>query len=157
MVAMNPVFLFFASLEGFDKAAFWIAAFTFVILTGFFLDYVMQRQGFGPYVNSILVIVGVWFGLYVRFNYLHPNQIHLNDPMLTIASVLGVTALMMVSLAFLRNRNLVGRPAAPTLRRGSAPRRGPAGSWGAWPFGRPRTPATAPPAAAAESSPARAG
>ncbi len=104
MVAMQPVWQFLNNLEGFEFAAFWISFFTIVTLSGFFLDYIMQRQGFGPYWNSLYVLGGVWLGLYVRFNYLQPNKIHVNDPFLSLGSVFGVTAAMMVVMAFVRNR-----------------------------------------------------
>ena len=104
MAAMHPVFQFLDNLEGFEFAAFWIAFFTFVGLAGFFLDYIMQRQGFGAIFNTLFVLGGVWVGLYVRYNYLMPNKIHVNDPILSIASILGVTATMLVVTAFVRNR-----------------------------------------------------
>jgi uncharacterized membrane-anchored protein len=104
MVAMEPVWRFLHNLEGFEFAAFWIASFTAVTLAGFFLDYIMQRQGFGPYFNSIFVAGGIWLGLYLRFNYLQPVKMHIYDPYLSITAILGVTAAMLVVTAFLRNR-----------------------------------------------------
>ncbi len=103
MNAMQPVWEFFANLEGFEFAAFWIASFTFVVLSGFFLDYIMQRQGFGPVMNALFVVGGIFLGLYVRFNYLRAYQRQLQDPYLTIASILGVTALMLLATAFVRH------------------------------------------------------
>ena len=47
---------------------------------------------------------GVWLGLYLRFNYLQPYQVHLNDPYLAISCVIAVTAAMLVTMAFVRNR-----------------------------------------------------
>ena len=58
MIAMQPVWHFFDNLEGFEFAAFWITAFTFTVLAGFFLDYIMQRQGFGPMLNALFVLAG---------------------------------------------------------------------------------------------------
>ena len=106
MVAMEPVWKFLHNLEGFEFAAFWISFFTMITLAGFFLDYIMQRQGFGPYWNALYVLGGVYLGLYVRFNYLHPNQMHLNDPFLAIGSIFAVTSAMIVVMAFVRNRTL---------------------------------------------------
>ena len=74
MDAMQPVWRFLHNLEGFEFAAFWIASFTAVTLAGFFLDYIMQKQGFGPYFNACYVAGGVWLGLYLRYNYLQPGQ-----------------------------------------------------------------------------------
>src|ERR1700761_213748 len=104
MSAMRPVFEFFNQLEGFEFAAFWIAAFTGVVMAGFFLDYVMQRQGFGPVFNALYVLGGIFLGLYVRFNSLVPNAVHFNDPFLTISCIFGVTALLLILMAFVRNR-----------------------------------------------------
>jgi hypothetical protein len=104
MAAMHPVFEFFNRLEGFEFAAFWIASFTGIVMSGFFIDYLMQRQGFGPLFNALFVLGGVWLGLYLRFNYLVPNRVHFNDPFLTIGCIFGVTALLLVTLAFVRNR-----------------------------------------------------
>ena len=47
---------------------------------------------------------GIWLGLYLRFNYLMPFKLHIYDPYLTMTSILGVTAAMIVVMAFLRNR-----------------------------------------------------
>ncbi len=104
MTAMEPMWKFLNNLEGFEFAAFWISFFTMICLIGFFLDYIMQRQGFGPYLNALFVLAGVWFGLYVRFNYLRPNEIHLSDPFLSLGSILCVTAVMLIFMAFVRNR-----------------------------------------------------
>lgn len=104
MNAMQPVWQFLDNLEGFEFAAFWIASFTFIVLAGFFLDYIMQRQGFGPVANALFVVAGVFLGLYVRFNYLRTYQTQMHDPYLTIASILGVTAAMLLTMAFVRNR-----------------------------------------------------
>jgi hypothetical protein len=104
MNAMQPVWVFLNNLEGFEFAAFWIASFTLTLMAGFLVDYVMQRQGFGPYWNALYVFGGVWLGLYVRFNYLRPYQAQLHDPYLTITAIVAVTAFMLIVMAFLRNR-----------------------------------------------------
>jgi hypothetical protein len=106
MTAMEPVWRFLHNLEGFEFAAFWIAFFTFVGLAGFFLDYIMQRQGFGPIWNALYVLTGIFAGLYLRFNYLQTNQMRLSlhDPFLSITAILAVTATMLIVMAFVRNR-----------------------------------------------------
>ena len=53
---------------------------------------------------SVYVLAGVWLGLYVRFNYLQPNRVHVNDPFLALGSIIAVTSAMLVALAFVRNR-----------------------------------------------------
>ena len=104
MNAMQPVWEFFNGLEGFEFAAFWISTFTFIVLAGFFLDYILQRQGFGPYWNAIFVVAGIFFGLYVRFNYLRNYQNQMHDPFLSIGAILAVTAGMLLTMAFVRTR-----------------------------------------------------
>ena len=106
MVAMEPVWRFLHNLEGFEFAAFWIAFLVGVGLAGFFLDYVMQRQGFGPFFNALYVLGAIFLGLYVRFNYLQPNRIsfQMHDPYLTIATICAVIVPMLVFMAFLRNK-----------------------------------------------------
>jgi hypothetical protein len=104
MVAMEPVWRFLHNLEGFEWAAFWIAFFTLMTMAGFFLDYVLQKQGFGPYFNGVWMTRGVFLGLYVRFNYLRPGRLPIYDPYLSIASILVVTATMFITVAFVRNR-----------------------------------------------------
>jgi hypothetical protein len=104
MAAMHPVWEFLDNLEGFEFAAFWIASFTGIVMAGFFVDYVMQRQGFGPLFNALFVVAGIFLGLFVRFNYLMPSKVHFNDPFLTISCIFGVTALLILVLALVRNR-----------------------------------------------------
>jgi len=104
MYVMQPVSQFFTRLDGFETAAFWIAAFTGVVIAGFLVDYILQKQGFGVFFNSILVALGIFAGLYVRFAYAKPSVIPLADPILSIAVILAVTTTMLTSLALLRNR-----------------------------------------------------
>ena len=59
MEALTPLFLMVRDLEGFERVCFWLAAFVGFVLVGFVLDYLMGRQGFGPYINSILALIGV--------------------------------------------------------------------------------------------------
>jgi hypothetical protein len=73
------------------------------VLAGFLLDYVMQRQGFGPLFNALFVLAGVFIGLYVRFNYLRGYQTQMHDPFLTISSILAAVVCLLVSMAFVRN------------------------------------------------------
>lgn len=104
MYVMQPVWLFLGRLEGFEFAAFWITSFAFVVISGFLIDYIMQRQGFGAIFNSFLLVGGIYIGLYVRFAYAKPNVVPLPDPMLTVAVILTVTTIMLTTLSMLRNR-----------------------------------------------------
>jgi len=74
------------------------------VIAGFLVDYVLQKQGFGVLYNSMLVAMGIFLGLFVRFAYAKPSVVPLADPMLTIAVILTVTTLMLSSLVLLRNR-----------------------------------------------------
>jgi hypothetical protein len=104
MYVMQPVWQFFAKLDGFETAAFWIAAFTGVVIAGYLVDYILQKQGFGVIVNSALVTAGIFAGLYVRFAYAKPSVVPLVDPLLSIVVILGVITLSISALALLRNR-----------------------------------------------------
>ena len=102
MAAMAPLFKMIGGLEGFELACFWLAAFVAFVLTGFALDYLLGRQGFGPYVNSVLALVGVGLALYARYNYLLPYLRY--DPYLTCGLVVGTPALLILILSFMRTR-----------------------------------------------------
>jgi hypothetical protein len=102
MAAMVPLFKTIAALGGFEAACFWLAAFVIFMLTGFVLDYLLGRQGFGPYVNSVLALAGVFLALYARYNYLLPYLRY--DPYLTCGLVVAVPALLILLLSFLRTR-----------------------------------------------------
>ena len=104
MYVMQPVWQFFARLDGFETVAFYIASFTGVLIAGFLLDYILQKQGFGVLYNSVLVAAGIFAGLFVRFAYAKPSVIPLADPMLTIVVILAVVTVMITVLALLRNR-----------------------------------------------------
>ena len=104
MYAMQPVWTFLGRLEGFEFAAFWITAFAFVAIMGFIIDHLMQRQGFGPILNSVLLTGGIFAGLYLRFTYAKPGIVPLTDPMLSITVIIVVTTTMLTTLSMLRNR-----------------------------------------------------
>ena len=104
MYAMQPVWTFLGRLEGFDFAAFWITAFAGVVISGFLIDFLMQRQGFGAIFNAVLMVGCIFGGLFVRFAFAKPNVVPIPDPMLTIAVILTVTTLTLTTLSMLRNR-----------------------------------------------------
>jgi hypothetical protein len=102
MHAMSPFFLMVQDLEGFEMVCFWLAAFVGVVLVGFGLDYLTGRQGFGPYINSLLAVVGVFAALYVRYNFAMP---YLNyDPYLTVVLLFGFPVILVLGLSFARTR-----------------------------------------------------
>jgi len=102
MTAMSPFFLMINSLEGFELACFWLAVFVGFFLIGFVLDYLMGRQGFGPYINSLLALVGTLAGLYARYNYLQGYVRY--EPYLSLTLLFAVPVLMIILLSFLRTR-----------------------------------------------------
>jgi hypothetical protein len=65
---------------------------------------IMQRQGFGVMLNGLLALGGVFLGLYLRYNYFLHAPWFSYEPYLTTGLCFGVTAVMLVLLAFMRNR-----------------------------------------------------
>jgi hypothetical protein len=106
MTAMAPFFRMIVGLEGFEMVCFWLAAFVGFVLIGFLLDYLMGRQGFGPYVNSGLALVGVLCGLYARYNYFLPYGRY--EPYLSFALLFAAPVALIVILSFARTRVFAG-------------------------------------------------
>ena len=102
MEAMTPFFLMIQGLEGFEKVCFWLGAFVGIVLIGFLLDYLMGRQGFGPYINSVLALVGLFGGLYVRYNFMTPYLRY--EPYLSFGLLFAAPVLLVLMLSFMRTR-----------------------------------------------------
>jgi uncharacterized membrane protein YeaQ/YmgE (transglycosylase-associated protein family) len=102
MEAMSPFFTMVRDLEGFEMVCFWLAAFVGFALIGFVLDFLMGRQGFGPYVNSVLALIGAFAGLYVRYNYMTPYLRY--DPYLSFGLLFAAPVLLVLTLSFMRTR-----------------------------------------------------
>ena len=102
MAAMTPFFRMINGLEGFEMVCFWLAVFVGFFLIGFVLDYLMGRQGFGPYVNSVLALVGALVGLYLRYNYFLPYVRY--EPYLSFTLLFGAPVSLILLLSFLRTR-----------------------------------------------------
>ena len=102
MEAMTPFFVTIHELEGFEMVAFWLGAFVAFVLIGFVLDFLMGRQGFGPYINSILALIGVFGGLYVRYNFMTPYLRY--EPYVSFGLLFAAPVLLVVILSFLRTR-----------------------------------------------------
>ncbi|MGD0639203.1 MAG: hypothetical protein ABSC22_00525 [Roseiarcus sp.] len=102
MAAMTPFFTMINSLEGFEYVCFWLGAFVGFVLIGFLLDYLMGRQGFGPYVNAVLAVVGAGIGLYVRYNYCLPYVRY--EPYLSFGLLFTTPVLLVLLLSFMRTR-----------------------------------------------------
>jgi uncharacterized membrane protein YeaQ/YmgE (transglycosylase-associated protein family) len=102
MEAMTPFFLMVRDLDGFEKVCFWLAVFVGFVLIGFVLDFLMGRQGFGPYINSVLALVGVFVGLYVRYNFMTPYLGY--EPYLSFGLLFAAPVLLVLTLSFMRTR-----------------------------------------------------
>lgn len=102
MVAMTPFFTMIHGLEGFERACFWLGLFVMFVLLGFFLDYLMGRQGFGPYINSVLALIGAYAGLYLRYNYFMGYISY--EPYLSFALLFAAPVLLIIGLSALRTR-----------------------------------------------------
>ena len=57
MAAMKPLFDVIFGLEGFEKTAFWLGMFIAFLGAGFFVDYLMHKQGFGVFWNGVYVFI----------------------------------------------------------------------------------------------------
>jgi hypothetical protein len=62
----------------------------------------MGRQGFGPYVNSLLALIGAGAGLYARYNYFLPYVRY--EPYLSITLLFATPVALILILSFLRTR-----------------------------------------------------
>jgi len=104
MRAMKPLFEVISNLEGFEFVAFWLGLFIALMMTGFFIDMLMQRQGFGPFLNAIYALLGAFIGIYVRYNYFLRAPWLGYEPFVTLVLIFGSIALLLLLLAFIRNR-----------------------------------------------------
>jgi len=102
MEAMTPFFLTIRDLDGFERVCFWLAFFVGFVLIGFLLDFLMGRQGFGPYINSLLALAGVFGGLYVRYNFMTPFLRY--EPYLSFGLLFAAPVLLVLTLSFMRTR-----------------------------------------------------
>jgi hypothetical protein len=82
-----PLLQLILDLEGFDFAAFLLIVIVAVISVGFAVDYVLARQGMGPYWNSFYATLGAYAGLCARDWWLPPYGAY--EPYLTIIVVGG--------------------------------------------------------------------
>ena len=96
-----PLLQQFLDLEGFDFAAFLLSAVVVFFSIGFAVDYLLGRQGMGPYWNSLYAVVGAYAGLCAHDWWLRGYGVY--EPFLTIGlvggglltTVLAVTAITM--------------------------------------------------------------
>jgi hypothetical protein len=95
-----PLLQLISGLEGFDFAAFILSAIVAFFSIGFAVDYVLGRQGMGPYWNSLCATLGAYAGLCAHDWWLRPYGAY--EPYLTIVLVVGgllTTVIAMSALA----------------------------------------------------------
>jgi hypothetical protein len=93
---------FIHGLEGFELATFWVCAVVVFFATGYLVDMLLVRQGWGPYVDSVLAFVGGYGGLFVQYKYLQHLESY--EPYLTIGTVLTGIIVVVVGATILRAR-----------------------------------------------------
>jgi hypothetical protein len=95
-----PLFQLVSNLEGFDFATFLLSAIVAFFSIGFAVDYIIGRQGMGPYWNSLYATLGAYAGFCAHDWWLRPYGAY--EPYLTIAVVVGsllATVLTMSAIA----------------------------------------------------------
>ena len=104
MSAMTPLFDAIFGLEGFEKAAFWLGMFIAFLGAGFFIDFLMHKQGFGIFWNALYVFIAGFAGLYIRYNYFQRSPYSSYEPFVTAGLLFGSIAVFLTMMSFLRNR-----------------------------------------------------
>jgi hypothetical protein len=104
MSAMTPLFDIIFGLEGFEEAAFWLGMFIAFLGAGFFIDYLMHKQGFGVLLNGVYVFVAGFAGLYIRYNYFQKPPYTSYEPFVTAGLFFLSIAVFLTMMSFLRNR-----------------------------------------------------
>ena len=104
MSAMSPLFDVIFGLEGFEWTAFWLGMFIAFLGAGFFVDYLMHKQGFGVFWNAVYVFLAGFAGLYIRYNYFQRPPYSTYEPFVTAGLLFGSIAVLLTTMSFLRNR-----------------------------------------------------
>jgi len=97
-----PLFQFVQDLEGFDFAAFLVSAAVVFFSLGFAIDYILGRQGMGPYWNSFYATAGAYAGLCAHDWWLRPYVGY--EPYLTIVAVSGGLLATVVTVSAVAKR-----------------------------------------------------
>jgi hypothetical protein len=82
-----PLLQLILNLEGFDLATFALIVIVAVLSVGFAVDYVLARQGMGPFWNSLYATLGAYAGLCAHDWWLRPYGAY--EPCLTVVVVGG--------------------------------------------------------------------
>jgi hypothetical protein len=104
MSAMSPLFDAIFGLEGFEKTAFWLGMFIAFLGAGFFVDYLMHKQGFGVFWNAVYVFLAGFAGLYISYNYFQRPPYSTYEPFVTAGLLFASIAVLLTTMSFLRNR-----------------------------------------------------
>ena len=104
MIAMTPLFDVIFGLEGFEKTAFWLGMFIAFLGAGFFVDYLMHKQGFGVFWNAVYVFVAGFAGLYIKYNYFQRPPYSSYEPLVTAGLFFLSISVFLTAMSFLRNR-----------------------------------------------------
>jgi hypothetical protein len=87
---------FVHGLEGFELATFWVCAVVVFFASGYVIDILLVRNGWGPYVDSVLALIGGYFGLLVQYRYLQRFENY--EPYLTLGTILtGIIVVVLVA------------------------------------------------------------
>ena len=87
-----------------EMAFLVLMVFVCCMAAGFALHVIMKNLGFGPFLNGVLALVGVFAGLYLRYRWF--ANFRAEDASTTIAFAMGCAVLMLVALGFLKSRAL---------------------------------------------------
>ena len=107
MSAMQPFLDTIFALEGFEWTAFWLAVFVGYLLTGFFVDSLMHNMAFGPYINGVIVLGGLFGGIYLRYNYFLRDPWFRYEPMTTMALCFGAVTVIFSFIGILKARRFL--------------------------------------------------
>ena len=97
-----PLWQLVQDLEGFDFVAFLLSAVVVFFSVGFAIDYIVGRQGMGPYWNSFYATAGAYAGLCAQDWWLRPYVGY--EPYLTIVAVSGGLLATVVTVSAVAKR-----------------------------------------------------
>jgi hypothetical protein len=97
-----PFFMAFHTFSMVEIAILTLFVTVAFFVAGFVVDSVMEGEGFGPYWNGVIALVGLVFGLAARAMFFPYHSSY--DPVLTFGVVFGVMIWVLLVLAAVRNR-----------------------------------------------------
>jgi hypothetical protein len=97
-----PWFADLADLSGVEKTFLFLAILIACFTTGFVVDVIMKTLAFGPALNGVLALAGVWAGIYLRYRWLAPFRA--DDVYLTMGFALGTAFVLFVALGLVKSR-----------------------------------------------------